>query len=76
MKVNMGSVDRVLRAVVVAPAALVIALVIGAGSVAGIVLIALAAVMLLTAVVGFCPLYRLVGLDTRSLRWHCRAHSS
>ena len=76
MRVNMGSVDRVLRAVVVAPALLVIALVVGAGSVVGIVLLALAAVMLLTAVVGFCPLYTLFGLDTCSLRWHRRASSS
>jgi hypothetical protein len=76
MKVNMGSVDRVLRAVVVAPAALVIALVVGADSVAGVVLLALAAIMLLTAAVGFCPLYKLVGLDTRSLRKARRAHSA
>jgi hypothetical protein len=76
MRVNMGSVDRVLRAVVVAPALLVIALVVGAGSVVGIVLLALAAVMLLTAVVGFCPLYTLFGLDTCSLRWRRRARSS
>lgn len=76
MKINMGSIDRGIRGVVVAPVALVVALVIGAGSVAGIALLALAAVMLATSAVGFCPLYRLVGLDTRSLRWHRRAHSS
>lgn len=76
MRVNMGSIDRVLRSFVVAPVAIVVAIVVGAGSVAGIVLLALAAVMLATSAVGFCPLYRLVGLDTRSLRWHRRAHSS
>jgi hypothetical protein len=76
MSVNMGSIDRVLRSFVVAPVAIVVAIVVGAGSVAGIVLLVLAAVMLATSAVGFCPLYRLVGLDTRSLRWHRRAHSS
>ena len=69
MSINMGSIDRMLRVFIVAPVAIVIALVAGAGSVAGIVLLAVAAIMLATSVVGFCPLYRLFGVDTR------RAHS-
>jgi Inner membrane protein YgaP-like, transmembrane domain len=73
MRVNMGSIDRVLRSFVVAPAAIVVAIVLGAGSVLGIVLLALAAVMLATSAVGFCPLYRLVGLDTRSQRESARS---
>jgi Protein of unknown function (DUF2892). len=71
MSSNMGSIDRLVRAFIVAPVAIVIAVVVGVGSVAGIVLLALAAVMLATSAVGFCPLYKLVGLDTCSLR---RAH--
>ncbi|HEY4976252.1 MAG TPA: DUF2892 domain-containing protein [Gaiellaceae bacterium] len=67
MSTNMGSIDRLVRAFVVAPAAIVVAVVVGAGSVAGIILFALAAVMLATSAVGFCPLYKLIGLDTRSL---------
>jgi len=59
------STNRRLRSFVVAPAAIVIAFVIGAGSVAGIVLFVLAAVMLATSAVGFCPLYRLLHLDSR-----------
>ena len=37
---------------------------IGAGSVLGIILIALGSSMLVTAVVGTCPLYALLGVDT------------
>lgn len=58
MKINMGSVDRVLRVV----AGLVI---IGAGiafrswwGVIGVILLA-------TAAIGFCPLYTLLGVSTR-----------
>ena len=65
MNINMGSIDRALRAFIVAPAAIVIALVVGAGSVAGIVLLAVAGIMLATAAVGFCPLYRLLRINTR-----------
>lgn len=76
MKLNMGSVDRVLRAFVVAPLAIVIAIVVGAGSVAGIILLVVAAIMLLTAAVGFCPLYRLLRIDTLSWGKLRRAHHS
>jgi hypothetical protein len=65
MTSNMSSLDRGLRAFVVAPVAIVIAFLIGAGSIAGIVLFALAAIMLATAGVGFCPLYRLFHIDSR-----------
>ena len=47
------------------PITFVIAFVVGAGSVGGIVLFALAAVMLATSAVDFCPLYRLLHLDGR-----------
>jgi hypothetical protein len=75
MKINMGSIDRMLRAFVVAPAAIVVAIVVGAGSVAGVVLLVVAAIMLATSVVGFCPLYKLLRINTRSLRRSTRAHS-
>ena len=65
MSRNMSTLDRALRTVVVAPAATAIAFVVGAGSAGGIVLFALAAVMLATSAVGFCPLYRLLHLDGR-----------
>jgi len=60
---NMSKLDRGLRAFVVAPAAVIAALV-GAGSAGGIVLFVLAAVMLATSAFGFCPLYTLLHIKT------------
>jgi hypothetical protein len=62
---NLSNLDRGLRAFVVAPLAVVLAFVVGVGSMAGIVLFALAAVLLATASVGFCPLYKLLHIDGR-----------
>lgn len=65
MSRNMNTTDRALRAFLVAPAAIVVAFVVGAGSIVGILLFALAAIMLATSAVGFCPLYKLLHLNTR-----------
>jgi hypothetical protein len=65
MSRNMSNLDRGLRGFVVAPVAIVLATVAGAGSIGGIVLFALAAIMLGTSAVGFCPLYGLLHIDTR-----------
>lgn len=65
MSRNMRNLDRALRSFLVAPAAIVSAFVVGAGSAGGIALFALAAVMLGTSAIGFCPLYRLLHLDGR-----------
>jgi hypothetical protein len=65
MSRNMNTTDRALRAFLVAPAAIVVAFLVGAGSIAGILLFALAAIMLATSAVGFCPLYKLLHLNTR-----------
>ena len=63
MKKNMGNADRVIR--------ILIALAIGAlyyfnviSGTLGLVLVVLAGVFLLTSLAGFCPLYRLVGVNT------------
>jgi len=64
----MNKADRALRAFLVAPAAIVVAFVVGAGSIGGIVLLALAAIMLATSALGFCPLYKLLHVDTRGRR--------
>lgn len=66
MKTNTGTEDRVVR-LVIAVAAVLVAVLVGVGSIAGIALLAVAAVMGITAAVGFCPLYRLFGINT------CRA---
>lgn len=61
----MGQIDRLVRAALVAPLLVIAAVALGATTVVGIVLLALAAIMLATAAAGSCPLYRLVSLDTR-----------
>jgi hypothetical protein len=60
---NESTLDRVVR-LVVAVVAVVVAVIVGAGSVGGIVLLVVGAIMLVTAAVGFCPLYRVLGLST------------
>ncbi len=68
MTTNMGSADRIVRPLL---AAVFIALYL-TGTVTGttgIVLLVLAGVFLLTSLVGLCPLYSLLGIDT------CRTNS-
>lgn len=64
MMKNESSIDRLVR-VVVAVVAIVIAFVVGAGSVLGIILFVVAAIMLITASLGYCPVYRLIGFRTK-----------
>jgi Protein of unknown function (DUF2892) len=64
VKINIGSADRKLRAFVVAPVLVVAGLLVGPAGWLAIVLYALAAVMLATSAVSFCPLYALLGLRT------------
>ena len=56
---NMHAVDRLVRAVVVAPLAVWLALAVGVGTVLGVVAMVFAAIMVATGVSGFCPLYAL-----------------
>jgi hypothetical protein len=64
VKINIGSADRKLRAFVVAPVLVVAGLLVGPAGWLAIVMYALAAVMLATSAVSFCPLYALLGLRT------------
>ena len=64
MKMNMGVVDRVLRAALAAMVAVLWYMGVIGGALA-IVLAILAAVFLLTSFFGFCPLYRPFGFSTR-----------
>lgn len=66
---NMGSIDRLLRAILVAPLLVLTAVLVGTTTVGGIVALVGAVVMLGTAAAGSCPLYMLFGVDT------CRAGS-
>jgi uncharacterized membrane protein len=68
MKRNESNADRILRAV------LGVALVGGGlliGGWAALVLYVIAAVLLFTAATGFCPLYRLFGIDTCRMSRTC-----
>lgn len=64
MTKNMGVLDRGLRGFVVAPVAIVVAFIVGAGTIAGIVLFVVAGIMLATAATGYCPTYTLLGITT------------
>lgn len=64
MTKNMNNLDRGLRAFIVAPAAVIAAVLVGAGSAGGVPLFTLAAVMLATSAAGFCPLYTLLHINT------------
>lgn len=62
MKLNMGTVDRVVRVVIAI--VLVAAGLLATTGVWSIVLYVLAAVMLVTAAIGSCPLYIPFGINT------------
>ncbi len=65
MKRNMGTLDRGLRTFVVAPALIAAGfLVFQVGSIPSIICFALAAIMLATSTVSFCPLYVVPGVST------------
>jgi hypothetical protein len=61
---NMGTLDRAVRVFVVGPASIVVALILGPGSVAGIALFAVAGIMLASSATAFCPTYILLGIST------------
>ncbi|MEJ8561994.1 DUF2892 domain-containing protein [Yoonia sp. GPGPB17] len=69
MSSNVGMIDRVIRLVVgafliVAP--LVNFMGLGANSIAVYVMVGVGAILGLTAVFGICPLYRVLGIETKS----------
>lgn len=69
MNANVGNADKLIR-LVLAVVAAVVAFSVGASSALGIVLLVVAAVLLVTAAVGFCPLYRLIGMSTCKVKAH------
>ena len=68
MSRNISTLDRALRSFLIAPVAIVIAILVGAGSPVGILLFVLAALMLATSAIGYCPLYALLHIDTHGRR--------
>ena len=65
---NMGVLERRLRAFVAAPILIVVAILVGPGSVGGIVAWVVAAIMLATSAVGYCPLWTVFHVNTLSTR--------
>jgi DUF2892 family protein len=71
---NMGALDRGLRTFVVAPAAIVVAFIVGAGTIGGVILFVVAGIMLASSAVGFCPTYTVVGISTYPRGVHLVGH--
>ena len=68
MPSNLHKHERVVRLFVLAPLALIAALIVGAGSTLGIVLLVVSALMVVTGAVSFCPLYAAIGRLRRGRR--------
>jgi hypothetical protein len=64
MKVNETNIDRIIR-VVLGVVALSFGWSIGTGGMLGILLLVVGAILLLTGIVGFCPLYSLLKISTK-----------
>jgi hypothetical protein len=64
MKGNESSVDRIVRGILGAVLLLLAFLAVPAGALQ-IVLIVIGGVLLVTGIIGFCPLYRILGLSTK-----------
>ncbi len=67
MKQNMGTIDRVIRILVAAVFVILYFTKVADGTL-GIVLLILAGVFVLTSLVGICPLYYPLGINTRKKR--------
>ena len=63
MKKNMGTTDKVIRILVAAIIAILYLTNVLTGTL-GIVLLIVAVILVLTSLVGFCPLYLLLGINT------------
>lgn len=64
MKINESGVDRGIRAALALAAVILAFTVTKPSSVVGIIVLVVAAILGVTAAVGFCPLYRVLGLST------------
>jgi hypothetical protein len=63
MKKNMGNADRIIRLLAAAAMTILFFTNIITGTI-GIVLLVLAAIFVLTSLVGFCPIYAMIGVNT------------
>ena len=65
MKRRVGVIDQAIR-VVLGIAAVIVALIIGASTAWGIVLLVVAFILLATGLSGYCPIYSALRIDTLS----------
>jgi len=63
MKKNVGNADRIIRVILAAIFAVLYFTGVVPGTV-GLVLVALAGIFVLTSLIGSCPIYTIVGLNT------------
>lgn len=64
----MSNSDRIIRVVVVAFIFLVLWLQNIVTGIAGIILLVLGGILVLTSIFGFCPFYKLFGINTRPVK--------
>lgn len=72
MKQNLGSLDRLVRGLVIAPVAVIVALLVGLTTPVGLAALGAASIMGATAARRSCPLYTLFGISTCGRRTACR----
>jgi len=65
MSKNESNPDRIIR-IFAAMAVVIAAIAVGASSVLGVILFLVATILVVTAAVGFCPLYRVLVLCTHN----------
>ena len=64
MKSNLGTIDKISRVLVFSAAVLLYFLEVTSGAL-GIALIAIGAVLLLTSLINYCPIYAILGISTK-----------
>jgi uncharacterized membrane protein len=69
MTTNVGSVDRIVRAIA-GMAAVVAALAMDISGLGPVLLVIVGGILLVTAAMGFCPLYRVLGVSTCKVPQH------
>jgi len=64
MKGNMGALDRILRIIIAVVFGILYFAKVVTGTI-GIILLVIAIIFLLTSLVGYCPLYSIIGVSTK-----------
>lgn len=64
MKKNVGNVDRIIRLLIAAVIAVLFLTKTFTGTL-GIILLVVAAILILTSLINFCPIYAILGIKTR-----------